>query len=79
MSHEIIGVVHGTTIELAQDPGMPDGAEVVVTVRPTREQTGAKPWGEGIRRSAGIAAGLEGYDEAFAQIERERKAATFRE
>jgi hypothetical protein len=79
MSHEMIGVVHGTTIELTQDPGIPDGAEVVVIVRPAHRLARDGTWGDGIRRSAGIAADVEGFDEAFAQIERERKAAKFRD
>src|SRR5687768_17053607 len=79
MNHEIIGIVHGTTIELAHDPGIPDGAEVLVTVRRSDQAAGASSWGEGIRRSAGVAANVEGFDEAFAQIERDRKAATFRD
>jgi hypothetical protein len=69
-------VVHGTTIELKEDPGVPDGQEVEVVVKvigPTR------PWGEGIHRSAGSAADVPGFDEVFAEIERERKSSRFRE
>jgi hypothetical protein len=73
MGHEILGVVHGTTIELTQDPGIPDGVEVAVTVRPIGQSAEARVWGEGIRRSAGIAADVAGFDEAFAAIQRDRK------
>lgn len=41
------GVIHGRTIELEQEPGLPEGERVFVTVRP------ALPPGEGIRQSAG--------------------------
>jgi len=41
------GTVHGRTIELEADLGLPDGQTVSVMVRP------AQPPGEGIRRSAG--------------------------
>ena len=79
MSTEILGVVHGTTIELTQNPGIPDGAEVVVTLRQKGNFGPEKLWGEGIRRSAGVAADIEGYDEAFAEVQRQRKSATFRD
>ncbi len=41
------GVVHGKTIELQDEPGMPDGQVVSVVLRP------ALPPGEGLRRSFG--------------------------
>jgi hypothetical protein len=41
------GVVHGKTIELDQEPGLPDGQAVTVLVRPVL------PPGEGIKQSAG--------------------------
>lgn len=45
------GIVHGKTIQLDVDSGLPDGQEVRVIVQPaTREKL---PPGEGIRRSAG--------------------------
>ena len=46
------GIVHGRTIELDQDTGLPDGQEVTVTLQPGR-QVKQFPPGEGIRRSAG--------------------------
>lgn len=76
MANVIRGVVHGTTIQLKESPGMPDGQEVEVVVR----LIGPAPaWGEGILRSAGAAANIDGFDEVFAEIERERKASQFRE
>ena len=38
-----------------------------------------QPWGEGILRSAGIAADVLGFDEAFEQVQRDRELATTRE
>ena len=70
------GVVHGTTIELSENPGVADGQKVEVTVRVVNPQ---RKWGEGIMRSAGAAAGIPGVDEAFEEIQRERKAAKYRD
>jgi hypothetical protein len=41
------GIIRGNTIELEQEPGLPDGQEVRVTVQPIL------PPGEGIKQSAG--------------------------
>ena len=76
MSIVIHGVVHGNTIELKESSGVPDGHEVEVVLKMVEP---SRPWGEGILRSAGAAADVPGFDEAFAEIERERKASQFRE
>jgi hypothetical protein len=63
------GVIRGRTIELEEEPGLPDGQSVAVTVQPAGEQPliekGRLPPGEGIRRSAGAwaddPAGLDAY------------------
>jgi hypothetical protein len=55
MSMVIRGVVYGKTIELREPPDVPDGQEVEVVVRVI---PAARPWGEGVLRSAGAAAGL---------------------
>ena len=70
MSSVIHGVVHGKTIELKESPGVPDGQEVEVVVRAIDP---GRPWGEGILRSAGAATDVLGFDEAFAEIQRDRK------
>lgn len=70
------GEVRGTTIQLDAATGLPDGQRVEITIRLAPPNA---PWGEGIRRSAGVAADVPGFDEAFDQIERERKAARFRD
>jgi hypothetical protein len=76
MSIVIHGVVRGKTIELKESPGVPDGQEVEVVLRAIEP---ARRWGEGILRSAGAAADMPGFDEVFAEIQRERKASRFRE
>ena len=75
MTRTVRGTVHGRTIELEEDLGVPDGQEVDVLVTPTIPE---QPWGEGIKRSAGAAANVPDFDEVFLQIERDRKAAMFR-
>jgi hypothetical protein len=44
------GIVHGKTIELPEETGLPEGQEVSVTLEPVSPKL---PPGEGIRRSAG--------------------------
>lgn len=48
----IKGVVHGKTIELDEEAGMPDGQAVTVTIQPISGQKQLAP-GEGLRRSFG--------------------------
>jgi len=50
MSSLIRGVIHGRTIELAQDTGLPEGQVVAVSVQPISPRL---PPGDGLRRSAG--------------------------
>jgi hypothetical protein len=47
------GIVHGKTIELEREPGLPDGQTVSVVVQPLEAHESPLPPGEGIRRSAG--------------------------
>jgi hypothetical protein len=73
---QVQGVIHGTTIKLDEDLGIADGQRVEVQVRvPSPAQT----WGQGILRSAGIAADVPGFDEAFEQIQRDRQQAMTRD
>lgn len=76
MTHTTHGRINGKIIELDDDLGVPNGYEVEVIVR-VMESTNT--WGEGIRRSAGAAADVADFDEVFAQIERDRKSAKFRD
>ena len=80
MTKTVLGTVHGKTIELTQELGLPDGQQVEVTVRPAKPQT-SEPWGEGLRRSAGSLADSwsEEDDRILKQICQERKMDTRRE
>jgi len=62
------GTVHGKTIESAQDPGLPDGQAVRVTVLPAPAADG------GLRRSFGSWSDDEqGLDRFLAETQRDRK------
>ena len=55
MATEIVtikGVVHGRTVELEREPGLPDGQQVKVTMEPSGEG-GTLPPGEGLKRAFG--------------------------
>ena len=64
------GIVHGRTIELQEDLGVADGQSVdlVVTVPSAK-----RPWGEGIRRSAGGWAAYPEMDAVMQRIQDDRK------
>src|SRR5947209_498638 len=50
------GIIHGKTIELEREPGIPNGHEVAVTVQPftpVQDASGRLPAGDGIQRSSG--------------------------
>ena len=64
------GVVHGQTIELSEPAGMAEGQAVEVVVRPSRP---SRPWGEGIRNSAGGWAAYPEMDAVMEQIQQDRK------
>ena len=62
------GVVHGKTVELEQEPGLPDGQSVSVVLRP------AVLHGTGIERSAGAwADGGEELERWLADTRESRK------
>jgi len=48
------GVVHGKTIELSENTGMPDGTAVQISMKAISPTTAT--WGEGLRRCAGALA-----------------------
>jgi hypothetical protein len=54
MSSRLHGIINGKTIELSDDPGVPNGqeVEVFVTSLPSKESG----WGAGLRRCAGALA-----------------------
>ena len=62
--------------DLEKDPGLGDGRAVEVVVRPV---SSVRPWGEGIRGSAGAFADYPEMDAAMEEIQLQRKRATFRE
>lgn len=72
MNKVMHGVVRGRFIEINEDPGIADGQQVEIVLIAVASP---EKWGEGIRRSAGAAADVPGFDQAFRQIEQERKAA----
>lgn len=76
MTKTIHGKIHGKSIELDEDVGLADGEEVEVIVKPAKAK---RSWGEGIKRSAGIAVDEPEFDEVFERIAQDRKAATFRD
>ena len=68
------GVVHGKMIELAQEPGLPDGQAVSVIVKPVGSSVEQLPPGEGLRRAFGAwADDAEELDRFLAETRRSRK------
>jgi len=68
------GTVHGKTIELEQESGLPEGQVVSVTVQPLSPEALRMPPGEGIRRSAGgWAEDAEELDEYLELVRQQRK------
>lgn len=53
MKSTLSGIVRGKLIELEQEPGLPDGQAVRVTLEPVSAREEGLPPGEGIRRSVG--------------------------
>jgi hypothetical protein len=76
MNHLLRGFVRGKTIELDEDPGFADGQPVHVQIQPA---TASKRWGDGLRRCAGSMADDPEFDTIAAEIQEERKRATFRD
>jgi len=67
------GVVHGKTIELEEEPKLPDGQQVTVILQPVA-QFAPLPSGEGIRRSAGgWSDDPEGLDQYLQWTRQQRK------
>jgi hypothetical protein len=72
------GVVHGKTIELDEETGLPNGQQVTITIQPvpdTEVSARRLPPGEGIRRSAGAwADDAEELDQYLEWNRQQRKA-----
>jgi hypothetical protein len=81
MVMQVQGVIHGTTIELKENPGLADGAEIEVILLPRRVMDDPSSGGFGARTTAaGMLAHLPPeVDEEIAAIIRERKNGVFRE
>jgi len=70
MNKVLHGIVHGNTIELSEYIGAADGQAVEVLVRFPQS---SRPWGEGIRNSAGGWADYPEMDAVMEQIQQDRK------
>lgn len=80
MSNAITGVIHGRMIELVTDPGLSDGLEVEVILRPRSQIDQPEPPAPGGRpTAAGMLSAFDDSDESLQEIIRERKTSTYRE
>lgn len=71
---EFEGVVHGRMIELAQEPGLPEGQTVSVIVRSVDRGAERLPPGEGLRRAFGAwADDADELDKYLAETRRSRQ------
>jgi hypothetical protein len=75
MTRTLLGVIHGRTVELAEDLGVADGQQVEITIKTVASP---KRWGEGLRRCAGAFAAdwTEDDDRIMEEIHQERKRDT---
>jgi hypothetical protein len=78
MNKIVRGIVHGNTIELTENPGIIDGQEVRVILSIAKK---SRPWGEGLRNSAGALADswTDQDDKILEEIYQERKRISHRE
>jgi hypothetical protein len=78
MTRTVHGVIHGRTIELAEDLGIAEGQQVEITVKAVAP---TKQWGEGLRRCSGALATewTEEDDRILAEIYEERRRDTRKE
>jgi hypothetical protein len=70
MTRIVHGIVHGRTIELNEDPGVPEGQDVEVQIKviaPPRK------WGDGILRTAGALADDPHWDAIMEEVHQARK------
>ena len=65
-----LGVIHGRTVELTDDPGVEDGQQVTITIQTIPP---SRPWGEGILRTAGALADNPEWDVIMEKIYQDRK------
>jgi hypothetical protein len=77
MTTSLKGVVHGRVVELEREPGLPDGQQVSVTLRPVSAETSPTSGAalEALRRAAGAwADDVEGLDRFLEWNRQQRKA-----
>jgi hypothetical protein len=72
MTRTVQGRVHGKTIELDEDLGVPDGQKVEIQVKVKAEPTARKP-GEGLLRTEGALADDTEWDGIMEEIYQARK------
>ncbi len=73
MTKVIHGVVHGKTIALEEDMGLPEGQVVQLTIRAVLPPSSRQP-GEGFLRTEGILADDPYWDAIMEEIYQERKS-----
>jgi citrate lyase beta subunit len=78
MTKTLHGKVHGKTIELAEELGVPEGQEVEITVR-TVASTRATRTGEGLLLTEGALADDPYWDDIMEEVHKERKNDSRRE
>ena len=78
MTKTIHGKVHGKTIELAEELGVPEGQEVEITVRVVASIKTTRT-GEGLLRTEGALADDPYWDAIMEEIYQERKRDTRKE
>jgi hypothetical protein len=70
MTKIVHGIVHGKTIELDEDPGVPEGQDVEVQINVI---AAPRKWGEGILRTAGALADDPHWDAIMEEVHQARK------
>lgn len=70
MAHVLRGIIHGRTVELQSDPGLPDGQEVDVQIQLSAAKGEPK---RGWQRIEGILADDPEWDQVMDDIHEQRK------
>jgi len=70
MTKKLHGTIHGKTIELVENPGVPDGQKVELQLDLIPSVSN---WGDGIRRSAGGWADFPEMDDIMQKVHNARK------
>jgi hypothetical protein len=70
MATVVQGTIHGKTIELQENPNLPDGQSVEIEIRAINRK---EPWGDGLRRAAGALADDPDWERIMEEVHQERK------